>query len=99
MGGTHGGNDVLFNDPVITEIAGRYGKTPAQIILRWHVQEGFSTIPGSRNASHIRENIAVYGFTLSESDMEKMRSLDKEQRFFTSTWDEIQRFNDWTPEE
>lgn len=99
LGGTHGGNDVLFKDPVITEIAGRYGKSPAQIILRWHVQEGFSTIPGSRNARHIRENIAVYGFTLSDADMEKMRSLDKERRFFTSTWEEIQRFNDWTPED
>ena len=99
LGGTHGGNDVLFKDPVITEIAGRYGKSPAQIILRWHVQEGFSAIPGSRNASHIRENIAVYGFKLSDADMEKMRSLDEERRFFTSTWEEIQRFNDWTPED
>lgn len=99
LGGTHGGNDVLFRDPVITEIAGRYGKSPAQIILRWHVQEGFSTIPGSRSASHIRENIAVYGFTLSDADMEKIRALDKERRFFTSTWEEIQRFNDWTPED
>ena len=99
LGGTHGGNDVLFKDPVITEIAKRYDKSPAQIILRWHVQEGFSVIPGSRNAAHIQENIAVYGFALLDGDMEKMRSLDKEQRFFTSTWEDIQRFNDWTPED
>ncbi|MBQ7558827.1 MAG: aldo/keto reductase [Synergistaceae bacterium] len=99
LGGTHGGNDVLFKDPVIQEIAGRYGKTPAEIILRWHVQEGFSTIPGSRNPEHIKQNIAVYNFTLSESDMNKIRALDSEKRFFTSTWEEIQRFNDWKPED
>ena len=99
LGGTHGGNDMLFKDPVITELAGRYGKSPAQIILRWHVQEGFSVIPGSRNAGHIQENIAVYGFALSDADMARMRALDGERRFFTSTWEEIQRFNEWTPED
>ncbi len=99
LGGTHGGNDILFKDPVIQEIAGRYGKTPAEIILRWHVQEGFSTIPGSRNPEHIKQNIAVYNFALSESDMNKIRALDSEKRFFTSTWEEIQRFNDWKPED
>lgn len=99
LGGTHGGNDVLFKDPVIQEMAGRYGKTPAEIILRWHVQEGFSTIPGSRNEAHIRQNITVYNFALSDEDMEKLRALDGEKRFFTSTWEEIQRFNDWKPED
>ena len=99
LGGTHGGNDILFKDPVILEIAGRYGKTPAEIILRWHVQEGFSTIPGSRNPAHIKQNISVYSFELSESDMNKIRALDSEKRFFTSTWEEIQRFNDWKPED
>ena len=99
LGGTHGGNNVLFNDPVIKEIAGRYKKSPAEIILRWHVQEGFLTIPGSRNEKHIRENISVYEFTLSDSDMKKLRALDQEKRFFTSTWEEIQRFNDWKPED
>ncbi len=99
LGGTHGGNDVLFKDPVIQKIAGRYGKTPAEIILRWHIQEGFSTIPGSRNPEHIKQNIAVYNFMLSESDMNKIRALDSEKRFFTSTWEEILRFNDWKPED
>ena len=99
LGGTHGGNDILFRDPVILEIAGRYGKTAAEIILRWHVQEGFSTIPGSRNETHIKQNITVYDFKLSDSDMEKIRALDSEKRFFTSTWEEIQRFNDWKPED
>ena len=99
MGGTHGGNAVLFADPVINEIAGRYGKTPAEIILRWHVQEGFSTIPGSRNEAHIRQNITVLDFELSAEDMEKIRALDGEKRFYTGTFESSQRFNEWKPED
>lgn len=99
LGGTHGGNNVLFADPVINEIAGRYGKTPAEIILRWHVQEGFSTIPGSRNENHIRQNITVLDFELSEDDMNKIRALDGEKRFYTGTFESSQRFLDWTPED
>ncbi len=87
----------MFRDSVIQEIAGRYGKTPAEIILRWHVQEGFSVIPGSRNHAHIRQNISVYGFRLSDDDMQKIRALDKEQRFYTGTYESSQRFNEWTP--
>ena len=99
LGGTHGGNSVLFADPVINEIAGRYGKTPAEIILRWHVQEGFSTIPGSRNEAHIRQNITVLDFELSEDDMNRIRTLDGEKRFYTGTFESSQRFTEWTPED
>lgn len=99
LGGTHGGNNVLFADPVINEIAGRYGKTPAEIILRWHVQEDFSTIPGSRNENHIRQNITVLDFELSEDDMNKIRALDGEKRFYTGDFESSQRFLDWTPED
>lgn len=90
---------MLFADPVINEIAGRYGKTPAEIILRWHVQEGFSTIPGSRNENHIRQNITVLDFELTEQDMEKIRALDSEKRFYTGTFESSQRFLDWKPED
>lgn len=99
LGGTHGGNNVLFADPVINEIAGRYGKTPAEIILRWHVQEGFSTIPGSRNENHIRQNITVLDFELSEDDMNRIRALDDEKRFYTGDFESSQIFLDWTPED
>ncbi len=95
LGGSGTGNNNLFADPTITSLAQKYGKSPAQIILRWHVQEGFSTIPGSRNAAHIAENIAVYGFELSAYDMNKIRNLDREQRFYNGTWESAQHFNDW----
>ena len=98
LGGT-GGNATLFSDKTIKELAAKYRKSPAQIILRWHVQEGFATIPGARNPDYIKENIEVYNFKLSEEDMKKMRALDKEKRFFTSTLAEIQYFKDWKPED
>lgn len=95
LGGSGTGNDNLFADSVITSLAQKYGKSPAQIILRWHVQEGFSTIPGSRNPAHIAENIAVYNFELSDDDMQKIRSLNREQHFYNGTWESAQHFNDW----
>lgn len=98
LGGA-GGNATLFNDKTIKELAAKHKKSPAQIILRWHVQEGFATIPGARNPDYIRENIEVYGFELSEEDMQKIRGLDREKRFFTSTLAEIQHFKDWRPED
>ena len=94
LGGSGKGNESLFADETIKSLAEKYGKSPAQIILRWHVQEGFSTIPGARNPAHIAENIAVYGFTLSDDDMETMRSLNREQRFYTGTWESAQHFKD-----
>ena len=92
-------NHLLERDfaAVLYPLAAKYKKSPAQIILRWHVQEGFSTIPGARNPDYIKENIEVYNFKLSEDDMEKIRGLDKEKRFFTSTLAEIQHFKDWNP--
>lgn len=99
LGGTHGGNDVLFADSVILSLAEKYHKTAAQIILRWHVQEGFLTIPGSRNPAHIAENIAVYEFELSEEDMNTIRKLDKDDGFFTGDFESAQHFLEWTPGE
>ncbi len=96
LGGSGTGNETLFDAATIKSLAEKYGKSPAQIILRWHVQEGFCTIPGMREPAHIAENIQVYGFSLSDEDMEKMRSLDKERRFFTGTYESAQDYANWT---
>ena len=76
-----GGRETLFADPTIVELAQKYDKTPAQIILRWHLQDGNIIIPGSSNPSRIKENISLFDFELSSEDMEKMSALDKKQRF------------------
>ena len=75
-------NGALLKDPTILEIAEAHGKSAAQIILRWHIQEGFSVIPGATNPAYIKENISIFDFKLSDAEMAQMRSLNKEKRFF-----------------
>ena len=71
----HGNADLLTN-PVITEIAGKYGKNAGQIILRFEVQEGLIVLPKSTNPERIAGNIDIFDFELNEDEMEKMRALD-----------------------
>ncbi len=84
-------NGALFRDPTIMKIAETHGKTPAQVILRWHMQEGFSAIPGASNPNYIEENIAIFDFELSDDEMAQIRSLDQEKRFFNMTLEEKER--------
>ena len=84
-------NGALFEDPVIRHIAEAHGKTPAQIILRWHMQEGFSAIPGASNPDYIKENIEIFDFELTDEEMAQMRGLNKEKRFFNMPLEEKER--------
>lgn len=85
-------NGALFKDPVIKKIAEIHGKTPAQIILRWHIQEGFSVIPGATDHGYIAENINIFDFELSQDEMSQIRKLDKEQRFFNMDYKQAEQF-------
>lgn len=85
-------NGALFKDPMIQEIAAAHDKTPAQIILRWHIQEGHSTIPGATNHGYITENIDIFDFELTPFEMEQMRKLNKEQRFFNMDYKQAEQF-------
>lgn len=73
------GGEVL-NDKVITEIAEKYGKTSAQVIIRWHLQEGSIVIPKSVTPSRIEENFDVLDFELSTDDMEKIAKINRNER-------------------
>ena len=97
LGGGGKGNRALLNDPVILDMAKMHGKTPAQIILRWHVQEGFSVIPGSKNPAHIRENIDIFDFRLDDYEMERIRALDTGSRFYIPRPEDLERFLRWRP--
>lgn len=77
------GDSGLMNEPVFTELAKKYNKTNAQIILRWHIQEGNIIFPKSTNPEHLRENIDIFDFALTEDEMAQIKKLDKGQRFFT----------------
>lgn len=74
---------MLAADPVIVDLAKKHGKSTAQIILRWHLQDGNIAIPRSSNPAHIKENLDIFNFQLDAGDMQRMASLDKQQRFST----------------
>ena len=84
-------NGALLKDPTIMEIAKAHGKTPAQVILRWHIQEGFSVIPSASNPDYIEENIQIFDFELTDEEMAQMRGLNKEQRFFNMSFSDVER--------
>lgn len=90
LGGRESNGELLRN-PTINRIAEAHDKTAAQVIIRWHIQEGFSVIPGTDNPDYIKENIDVFDFSLSDEEMQAMRSLDKEHRYFNMTLEQIQK--------
>ena len=67
----------VLDDPVVKKVAGKHGVTPAQAILRWHLQLGCVVFPKSVTPQRIRENIDLWGFTLDEEDLADMESLDR----------------------
>lgn len=71
---------LLINDPVLKEIADKYKKSPAQVVLRYLIQSGTIPIPKSSTAKRISENILVFDFALEQSDVDKIDALDKKQR-------------------
>ena len=79
------GDKNLINEPVFTELAVKYGKSNAQIILRWHVQSGNVVFPGSKNPAHIRDNFDIFDFALTDEDMAKIATVDKNTRYYTAT--------------
>jgi 2,5-diketo-D-gluconate reductase A len=78
------GRGGTFDNPVIAEIAAKYGKTTAQVMLRWHIQRGVVVIPKSTHKERMEENFNVFDFALSEEDMTKIAALDKETSSFFS---------------
>ena len=80
FGGRGHTQESLEND-VILDIAKDHGKTAAQIILRWHLQDGYIAIPGSSNPDHIAENYDIFDFELSEDEMDRIRGIDEQRRY------------------
>ena len=78
--GGRGFNRELMTDPVLRDIAAAHGKSLVQVILRWDLQRGVTVIPGSSDPEHIRENISVFDFELSENEMGKIAELNKNEK-------------------
>ena len=70
------GQGKLLQDPTLASLAEKYNKTPAQVILRWHLDNGLIAIPKSVTPSRIAENFQVFDFTLDDNDLEKIAALD-----------------------
>lgn len=92
----------LLKDPAIVKIANAHNVTPAQVILRWEIQEGLLTIPGSTKPDHINGNLAAaegkvngQDFTLTAKEMKQMRKLNKEQRFFNARYEDRLNYLKW----
>ena len=77
--GGRGHTSENFNNEVIMDLAGKYDKSSAQIILRWQLQSGFIAIPGSSNQDHITENYDIFDFELTDEDMQRIRNLDRHE--------------------
>lgn len=76
------GSQELLTCPVFTQLAQKYGKTPAQVILRWHMQSGFVTFPCARSSAHRQENLDIFDFALTDEEMATINALDKDKYFF-----------------
>lgn len=91
------GDKSLINESVFAKIGQKYGKTPAQVILRWHTQMGFVVIPGSKNVDHIRDNLDILDFRLTEEEMTEIAKLDKGERYYHRTDEQLAGFAAWRP--
>jgi D-xylose reductase len=85
---------VLFEHPVVTKIAEKHKRTPAQVLLRWATQRGLAVIPKSNNPERLKENLKVTDFDLDQEELDSISSLDKQLRFNNPTDVSWHRFPD-----
>lgn len=91
------GDKALIQELLFTEFGKKYGKSNAQIILRWHIQAGNIVIPGSKNPAHIKENFNLFDFALTDDEMGKITALDKQKRYYTSTPEMLKKYAEMVP--
>ena len=92
------GDKALLEEPLFTELGKKYGKTNAQIILRWHIQDGNIVIPGSKNPAHIKDNFDLFDFSFTEEEMEKIAALDKNTRYYYRTPEMLKKYAEIVPD-
>lgn len=92
------GDKALQQEPVFTELAAKYGKSNAQIILRWHIQSGNIVIPGSKNPEHIKANLDLFDFTLTDEEMERIAAMDQQKRYYHSTPEMLKKYAEIVPD-
>lgn len=91
------GDKALIEEPVFSKLAAKYGKSNAQIILRWHIQSGNVVIPGSKNPDHIRANFDLFDFELDDAEMAEIAALNTNKRYYTSTPEMLKAYVEMVP--
>ena len=91
------GDKALLEEPLFAELGKKYGKSSAQVILRWHIQDGNIVIPGSKNPTHIQANFDLFDFALTDEEMDKISAMNKNARYYTSTPEMLKRYAETVP--
>ena len=91
------GDKALLEEPLFAELGKQYGKSAAQIILRWHMQDGNIVIPGSKNLDHIKANFDLFDFELTDAEMAQIAALNKNVRYYTSTPELLKKYAEMVP--
>lgn len=92
------GDPTLIAQPVFAELGAKYGKSPVQVILRWHVQMGHVVIPGATKEEHIKANIDIMDFKLSDEDMAEIAKINKNVRYYTPTPEALAGYAQYAPD-
>ena len=95
--GGKGNTKELLDSEIVKEIALKHNKSTAQVVLKWHNQMGFITIPGSKNVDHIKDNIDIFDFELDKEDMEEMAKLNIGKRRYEADDNRVEEYALWQP--
>lgn len=91
------GDKTLIEEPEFAKLGKKYNKSNAQIILRWHIQDGNVVIPGSKNPAHIKDNFDLFDFELTEEEMKEIADIDQKKRYYHSTPEILKQYVKMVP--
>ncbi len=92
------GDKGLINEEIFSKLAKKYGKSNVQIILRWHIQSNNIVIPGATNPEHIKANIDIYDFQLTDEEMQEIAKINKNKRYYQSTPEMLESYVQMKPD-
>ena len=91
------GDKTLIEEPEFAKLGKKYNKSNAQIILRWHIQDGNVVIPGSKNPAHIKDNFDLFDFELTGEEMKEIADIDQKKRYYHSTPEMLKQYVKMVP--
>ena len=92
------GDKALINEDIFSKLAKKYGKSNVQIILRWHIQAGNIVIPGATNPDHIKSNIDIFDFELTNEEMQEIAKINKNKRYYKNTPELLESYVQMKPD-